>query len=185
MACKRSAVRSRLPPPTLRITRHQEQGNTRTAVSVKASITGSFLSPSSRGLGHHPFTVSTGVRIPLGTPALSGHVPASKHNGAAMRPLSWQATQDCNVYDGQFMSPSSRGLGHHPFTVSTGVRIPLGTPASKKGRMKIRPFFYRPLPIGHAMPGVRRRSGPFCSMRTMPALSKCTCITESHALLSR
>ncbi len=26
------------------------------------------------------------------------------------------------------MSPSSRGLGHHPFTVSTGVRIPLGTP---------------------------------------------------------
>ena len=28
-------------------------------------------SPSSSGLGHHPFTVSTGVRIPLGTPALS------------------------------------------------------------------------------------------------------------------
>ena len=27
-------------------------------------------------------------------------------------------------------SPSSRGLGHHPFTVSTGVRIPLGTPRS-------------------------------------------------------
>ena len=27
-----------------------------------------------------------------------------------------------------FLSPSSRGLGHHPFTVSTGVRIPLGTP---------------------------------------------------------
>ena len=26
------------------------------------------------------------------------------------------------------LSPSSRGLGHHPFTVSTGVRIPLGTP---------------------------------------------------------
>src|SRR4051794_22865475 len=32
---------------------------------------GQILSPSSRGLGHHPFTVSTGVRIPLGTPALS------------------------------------------------------------------------------------------------------------------
>ena len=30
------------------------------------------------------------------------------------------------------MSPSSRGLGHHPFTVSTGVRIPLGTPSSNK-----------------------------------------------------
>ena len=40
MACKRSAVRSRLAPP---------------------------LSPSSRGLGHCPFTAITGVRIPLGT----------------------------------------------------------------------------------------------------------------------
>ncbi len=26
------------------------------------------------------------------------------------------------------LSPSSRGLGHHPFTVRTGVRIPVGTP---------------------------------------------------------
>ena len=26
------------------------------------------------------------------------------------------------------MVPSSRGLGHHPFTVVTGVRIPLGLP---------------------------------------------------------
>jgi hypothetical protein len=26
------------------------------------------------------------------------------------------------------MSPSSRGLGHCPFTAATGVRIPLGTP---------------------------------------------------------
>src|SRR5690348_12491078 len=26
------------------------------------------------------------------------------------------------------LSPSSRGLGHHPFTVATGVRIPVGTP---------------------------------------------------------
>ncbi len=29
-----------------------------------------------------------------------------------------------------FPSPSSRGLGHHPFTVRTGVRIPVGTPIS-------------------------------------------------------
>lgn len=27
-------------------------------------------------------------------------------------------------------SPSSRGLGHHPFTVKTRVRLPLGTPLS-------------------------------------------------------
>ena len=26
------------------------------------------------------------------------------------------------------LSPSSRGLGHRPFTAVTGVRIPLGTP---------------------------------------------------------
>ena len=32
------------------------------------------LSPSSRGLGHHPFTVRTGVRIPVGTP-LPAHLP--------------------------------------------------------------------------------------------------------------
>src|SRR5690606_5099498 len=29
-------------------------------------------------------------------------------------------------------SPSSRGLGHHPFTVDTGVRIPVGTPSSNE-----------------------------------------------------
>ena len=27
------------------------------------------------------------------------------------------------------MSPSSRGLGHRPFTAVTGVRIPVGTPS--------------------------------------------------------
>ena len=48
MACKRSAVRSRLPPPEYREVQD--------------------LTLSSRGLGHHPFTVSTGVRIPVGTP---------------------------------------------------------------------------------------------------------------------
>src|SRR4029079_2080600 len=45
MACKRSAVRSRLAPPKF----------------IAAS-------PSSRGPGHRPFTAVTGVRIPLGTP---------------------------------------------------------------------------------------------------------------------
>src|SRR6516165_8442368 len=29
-------------------------------------------------------------------------------------------------------SPSSRGLGHRPFTAATGVRIPLGTPTKTK-----------------------------------------------------
>src|SRR4249919_1486600 len=49
MACRRSPVRSRLAPP-------------------KNSSCKPLLSPSSRGLGHYPFTVATGVRIPVGTP---------------------------------------------------------------------------------------------------------------------
>ena len=62
MACKRSAVRSRLPPPLSR--KHNcSSGNI-------GRQYGQFMSPSSRGLGHHPFTVSTGVRIPVGTPVL-------------------------------------------------------------------------------------------------------------------
>ncbi len=60
MACKRSAVRSRLPPPL--------SFTGTSACSNKAKQLGQVLSPSSRGLGHHPFTVSTGVRIPVGTP---------------------------------------------------------------------------------------------------------------------
>lgn len=35
-----------------------------------------------------------------------------------------------SAFTGQ-TSPSSRGLGHHPFKVATRVRIPLGTPISK------------------------------------------------------
>ena len=50
MACKRSAVRSRLPPPT------RFDGT-----------------PSSSGLGHRPFTAVTGVRIPVGSPKQKRH----------------------------------------------------------------------------------------------------------------
>ena len=56
MACRRSAVRSRLAPPRLHGNRAASPGS-----PVKTS-------PSSRGLGHYPFTVATGVRIPVGTP---------------------------------------------------------------------------------------------------------------------
>ena len=41
----------------------------RTENEWKKSFT---ASPSSRGLGHYPFTVATGVRIPVGTPLLDG-----------------------------------------------------------------------------------------------------------------
>src|SRR5450830_631922 len=78
MACKRSAVRSRLPPPS---------GTDENAVS---------RSPSSRGLGHHPFTVSTGVRIPVGTPGLPGSGRSSTLSApggysSAGRALAWHA----------------------------------------------------------------------------------------------
>jgi hypothetical protein len=36
-----------------------------------------FPSPSSRGLGHRPFTAVTGVRIPLGTPVKRVEVPGA------------------------------------------------------------------------------------------------------------
>ena len=55
MACRRSAVRSRLAPPLFR-------------TGIAGFDSSSTASPSSRGLGHHPFTVDTGVRIPVGTP---------------------------------------------------------------------------------------------------------------------
>ena len=35
----------------------------------------------------------------------------------------------CTGFFHGLASPSSRGLGHHPFTVRTGVRIPVGTPS--------------------------------------------------------
>ena len=58
MACKRSSVRSRLPPPNL----------FEKFAGVDHNAAPRFLTLSSRGLGHHPFTVATGVRIPVGSP---------------------------------------------------------------------------------------------------------------------
>jgi hypothetical protein len=88
-----------------------------TSTKFQETVYSSPGSPSSRGLGHHPFTVSTGVRIPVGTPRIQDDAhPAGRHQGSKSSTKS-------------FRSPSSRGLGHHPFTVSTGVRIPVGTPA--------------------------------------------------------
>jgi hypothetical protein len=64
MACKRSAVRSCLPPPIL-----YQDGNKELLgfLNLKVPVP-RFMTPSSRGLGHYPFTVSTGVRIPVGSP---------------------------------------------------------------------------------------------------------------------
>ena len=87
MACKRSAVRSRLPPPQDTSDFEQHLG-----------------SPSSRGLGHRPFTAVTGVRIPVGTPnkkatlavALLFGFPAGSAEplGSTSAPTSGRSAQD-------------------------------------------------------------------------------------------
>ena len=45
---------------------------------------------------------------------------------------------------------SSRGLGHHPFTVSTGVRIPVETP-DKTPRNRVAFFFSAAMPVMRAL----------------------------------
>ncbi|VWX62565.1 hypothetical protein VARIO8X_60339 [Burkholderiales bacterium 8X] len=55
------------------------------------------------------------------------------------------------------MTLSSRGLGHHPFTVSTGVRIPVGSPVSRfvKRHKWQHLASYKPLVPGkRCLPGV-------------------------------
>ena len=56
--------------------------------------------------------------------------PAYLHQGFSRVPVSCGAAPLAvrNQID-RTQSRSSRGLGHHPFTVSTGVRIPYGTPS--------------------------------------------------------
>ena len=50
-------------------------------------------------------------------------------------------------------SPSSRGLGHNPFTVGTGVRIPLGTPqTSPILSHAVSDFLYLPVLSGNGCP---------------------------------
>ena len=68
MACKRSSVRSRLPPPIF--VEKFEESFWQVLVVKQRPVAGSskVLTPSSRGLGHYPFTVGTGVRIPVGSP---------------------------------------------------------------------------------------------------------------------
>ena len=67
MACKRSAVRSRLSPPFPFCFNRLSSRSGSTFTRPQQHPT----TPSSRGLGHHPFTVSTRVRIPLGSPIKS------------------------------------------------------------------------------------------------------------------
>ena len=77
---------------------------------------------------------------------------------SAGRPLAWHARG--HRFDPGYLhqqnpsatlcpqSPSSRGLGHRPFTAVTGLRLPAGTP--NKARPQRRPLFGRP--TGHENP---------------------------------
>ena len=49
----------------------QEVSGSIPLTSTKRKSIGPGLTLSSRGLGHHPFTVSTGVRIPVGSPSFA------------------------------------------------------------------------------------------------------------------
>ena len=186
-------------------------------------------SPSSRGLGHHPFTVATGVRIPVGTPLITNNedpadnrvffvhrLPAfrlwrcgspalvasveperkklkkgfhkrehagmiggsvTRGHSSAGRAPAWHAggqrfdpawLHHFDIRPSKVLqlevfraSPSSRGLGHHPFTVATGVRIPVGTPVSNGlcSRQIIRGFIGAIAQLGERLHGMQEVSG--------------------------
>ena len=53
---------------------------------------------------------------------LGEHLHGMQEVGGSTPPSS------TGIQQNSFRSPSSRGLGHRPFTAVTGVRLPLGTP---------------------------------------------------------
>src|SRR5690606_10259092 len=54
-------------------------------------------SPSSRGLGHRPFTAITGVRIPVGTPYIAARSSAGRKAGEALAGGSSKARSGSSV----------------------------------------------------------------------------------------
>ena len=122
MACRRSPVRSRLAPPRFCGTRSCftcPSGQPRrdgTDNSISAS-------PSSRGLGHDPFTVVTGVRIPLGTPLLptpatAGVFVCNTQPGMGVRTRGSTACAARSLFATPWRRPAGRAQRG----------IPLGTP---------------------------------------------------------
>ena len=94
--------------------------DSRRAADYTAPLSGAIAQLGERNTG----SVEVGGSIPPGS---------TKHvKGAKIRPAA--------VAAGRFFvrtllrSPSSRGLGHRPFTAATGVRIPVGTPYTQRLR---------------------------------------------------
>src|SRR6185369_17581258 len=82
--------------------------------------------------------IGGGPRIILRSPwgyssagrALAWHARGQRFDPAYLHHCTTRRTPRAFSWVGRSRSPSSRGLGHYPFTVGTRVRIPLGTPAS-------------------------------------------------------
>jgi Domain of unknown function (DUF1989) len=68
------------------------------------------LSPSSRGLGHHPFTVRTGVRIPVGTPHPAGSRAGVARMQSSRDPHKLSTAMDMAMPE-KFIVPAGGGAG--------------------------------------------------------------------------
>ena len=98
--------------------------------------------------------------------------PLGRGYSSAGRALAWHARgqrfdpaylhQPTVARSNASQSPSSRGLGHRPFTAVTGVRIPVGTPPPFYGRRCTRFFAACPATdwklIGQLLAGVHRHA---------------------------
>ncbi len=84
-----------------------------------SDIGGAFLTLSSRGLGHRPFTAVTRVRIPLGSPArsviakrpMAGYAPSNREAGFASRPRRFHSAAPLSSRVLRSASCESRGTG--------------------------------------------------------------------------
>ena len=81
--------------------------------SIPLSSTKFLGSLSSRGLGHDPFTVGTGVRIPVGT-------PQSRKNSDIIRTLSWGISSA-----GRALAWHARGQRFDPAILHQVSRVPI------------------------------------------------------------
>ena len=78
----------------------QEVGGSIPPSSTKFLTEQSPTSPSSRGLGHRPFTAVTGVRIPLGTPYRTRRPAESGSSGLRGLDMAWKSARCTDVLCG-------------------------------------------------------------------------------------
>ena len=100
------------------------------AACVKKSTTNACQPPGARLLFRSSATWghSSAGRAP------AWHAGGQRFDPAWLHQFRILGHPNQNLRFEDYASPSSRGLGHHPFTVATGVRIPVGTPFLKKLR---------------------------------------------------